>query len=157
MRGRGGWHMAKVGGNYLHVVYFIGSLVDGIGISNHMAKHRSAVSVFCRLHNAASACNAGGSSSLHTRINAAARLMQPLRCAATHLKIIQRFLQHASNTQSTQALAREVHSTLTARASRQPHLHLSHATPRHTLHHHLSPAPRHVGLIRHVRIGRRGG
>jgi hypothetical protein len=50
-----------------------------------------------------------------------------------------------SNTQSTQALAREVHSTLTARASRQPHLHLSHATPRHTLHYQLSPAPCAVG------------
>ena len=58
------------------------SLVDGIIISNHMAKHRNAVSVFGRLPNVASACNAGGSSSLHTRMNAAARLMQPLRCAA---------------------------------------------------------------------------
>ena len=60
-----------------------------------MAKHRNAVSVFCRLHNAASACNVGGSSSLHTRMNAAARLMQPLRCAATHLKTSHRFLHHA--------------------------------------------------------------
>ena len=40
----------------------------------------------------------------------------------------------------------------TARAPLQQHLHFLHATPRHTLHHHLSPAPRHVG---HVRIGRR--
>ena len=62
-----------------------------------MAKHRNAVSVFCRVQNIASACNAGGSSSLHTRMNAAARLMQPLRCAATHLKIRQRSLQHALN------------------------------------------------------------
>ena len=76
-----------------------------------MAKHRNAVSVFCRLHNAASACNAGGSSSLHTRMNAAARLMQPLRCAATHLKTSNRFLQHASNTQRTQALARQAQRT----------------------------------------------
>jgi hypothetical protein len=50
-------------------IFFISvSLVDGIGISNHMAKHRNAVSVMCRLENATSACNAGGSSSLHTRI-----------------------------------------------------------------------------------------
>ena len=87
------------------------SLVDGISISNHMAKHRSAVSVFCRLQNVVSACNAGGSSSLHTRMNAAARLMQPLRCAATHLKTSNRFLQHASNTQRTQALARQAQRT----------------------------------------------
>ena len=40
----------------------------------------------------------------------------------------------------------------TSRAPLQPHLHSSHATPRHTLNHHLSPAPRHVG---HVHIGRR--
>jgi hypothetical protein len=83
------------------------SLVDGISISNHMAKHRNAVSVFCRVRNVASACNAGGSSSLHTRMNAAARFMQPLQCAATHLKTSNRFLQHASNTQRTQALARQ--------------------------------------------------
>jgi hypothetical protein len=37
---------------------------------------------------------------------AAARLMQLLRCAATHLKTSQRFLQHASDTQRTRALAR---------------------------------------------------
>jgi hypothetical protein len=73
------------------------SLVDGISVSNHMAKHRSTVSFFCRLHNVASACNAGGSSSLHTRMNAAARLMQTLQCAASHLKASNRFLQHASN------------------------------------------------------------
>ena len=88
------------------------SLVDAISISNHMAKHRNAVSVFCRLHNAGSACNAGGSSSLHTRMNAAARLIQPLRCAAsTHLKTSHRFLQHASTTQRTQALARQAQRT----------------------------------------------
>ena len=87
------------------------SLVDGISISNHMAKHRNAVSVNCRVKNVASACNAGGSSSLHMRINAAARLMQPLRCAATHLKTSNRFLQHASNTQRTQALARQAQRT----------------------------------------------
>lgn len=87
------------------------SLVDGISISNHMAKHRNAISVRCRVQNVASACNAGGSSSLHTRMNAAARLMQPLRCAATHLKTSNRFLQHASNTQRTQALARQAQRT----------------------------------------------
>ena len=47
---------------------------------------------------------------------------------------------------------RAAHSA--ARAQLQQHLHFLHATPRHTLHHHLSPAPRHVG---HVRIGRRSG
>ena len=86
-------------------------LVDGISISNHKAKHRNAVSFFRRLPNVASACNAGGSSSLHTTMNAAARLMQPLRCAATHLKTSHRFLQHASNTQRTQALARQAQRT----------------------------------------------
>jgi hypothetical protein len=59
------------------------SVVDAISISNQMANHRSAVSVCCRVHNVGSTCNAGGSSSLHKRMNAAARLMQPLRCAAT--------------------------------------------------------------------------
>ncbi len=76
-----------------------------------MAKHRNAVCPFCRLLNVASACNAGGSSSLRTRMNAAARLMQPLRCAATHLKTSHRFLQHESNTQRTQALARQAQRT----------------------------------------------
>ena len=102
MRGRGGRGQSQSASV---------SLVDGISISNQMAKHRSAVSVFSRLQNAASTCNAGGSSSLHTRMNAAARLMQPLRCAATHLKIIHRFLQHASDTQRTQALARQAQRT----------------------------------------------
>ena len=72
-----------------------------------MAKHRNAVPVPCRIKNVASACNAGGSSSLHTIMNAAARFMQPLQCAATHLKTSNRFLHHASNTQRTQALARQ--------------------------------------------------
>ena len=87
------------------------SLVDGISISNQMAKNRNAVSVFCRVQNVASACNAGGSSSLHTTMNAAARLMQPLPCAATHLKTSQHLLQHASNTQWRQALAGQVQRT----------------------------------------------
>ena len=87
------------------------SLLDGISISNHMTKHRSAVSVFCRVQNVGSACNAGGSSSLHTRMNAAERLMKLLRWAATHLKTSHRFLQHASNTQRTQALARQAQHT----------------------------------------------
>jgi hypothetical protein len=87
------------------------SLVDAISISNQMQKHRSNVSVFYRVTNTGSACNAGGNSSLHTRMNAAARLMQPLQFAATHLKTSHRFLQHASNTQRTQALARQAQRT----------------------------------------------
>jgi hypothetical protein len=58
------------------------TLVDGISIGNHMAKHRNDVAVLCRVQNVASACNAGGSSSLYTRMNAAAHLMQPLRSNA---------------------------------------------------------------------------
>ena len=42
----------------------------------------------------------------------------------------------------------------TARAPLQPHLHSLQATPRHTLHHRLSPAPRHEGR---VHVGRRSG
>jgi hypothetical protein len=78
-----------------------------------MAKHRSAISAFCRLQNARliSACNTGSSSSLQTRMNAAARLMQPLRCAATDLKTSQCLLQQASNTNRTQALARQAQRT----------------------------------------------
>ncbi len=87
------------------------SLVSFISVSNHMAKQRSAVSVLSRVKNAWSAYNAGGSSSLHTRMNATARLMQPLRCAATHLKTSNCFLQRASNTQRTQALARQAQRT----------------------------------------------
>jgi hypothetical protein len=100
---RGGW-----GGQLLS-----DACVDGISISNQMAKHRSAVSVFCRFQNVGSACNAGGSSSLHTRMNAAARLMQTMRCLSTDLKNSQRSLQHASNTQAqrTQALARQAQRT----------------------------------------------
>jgi hypothetical protein len=59
-------------------------LVDGIGISNQMANHRSAVSVSCRHQNVESACNAGGSNSLHKKMKAAARLMQP-HCDAHQL------------------------------------------------------------------------
>ena len=89
----------------------VASLVDAISINNQMAKHRSDVSVFCRPQYVSSACNAGGSSSLHTRMNAAARLIQTLRCTATHLNISKRFLQHASNTQRTQELARQAQRT----------------------------------------------
>jgi hypothetical protein len=74
-----------------------------------MAKHRSAVSVFCRVQNVGSACNAGGSSSLLTRMNAAARLMQG--CASTDLKTSQHLLQHASNTPCTQAAAQQEQRT----------------------------------------------
>jgi hypothetical protein len=87
-------------------------------------------------------------------MNAAARFMQTLRYAAMHLKTSQHFLQHALHKQRTQALVRQAQRTAqhsTARAPLQPHLHFLHATPRHTLHHHFSPAPRHV------HIGRRGG
>ena len=100
---------SKGGGGQLQLV----SLVDTISIGNQMAKHRNAVSDFCIVQNieSACACNAVDSSSLHTRMNAVARLMQPLRCAATHLKTSNRFLQHASNTQRTQALARQAQRT----------------------------------------------
>ena len=109
MRGREGWGGKGGGGGQLHpqAVW----LVDGISISNYMAKHRNAVSVSCRVQNVGSACNAGGSSSLHTRMNAKARLMQTTRCAATHLKRSHRLLQHASNTQRTQAVARQAQRT----------------------------------------------
>ena len=40
----------------------------------------------------------------------------------------------------------------TARAPLQPHLHSPHATPRHTLHHQLSPVPHPIGR---AHIGRR--
>ena len=110
MKGRRGW------GQLL-----ISSLVDAISIGNQMAKQRSAVSVFYRLQNVGSVFNAGCSSSLHTRMNVTARLMQPLRCAATHLETGYRLLQHASNTQRTQALARQAqrtaHSTRAAAAA----------------------------------------
>jgi hypothetical protein len=33
-----------------------------------------------------------------------------------------------------------------ARSPLQPHLHFHHTTPRHTLHHHLSPAAQHTAL-----------
>jgi hypothetical protein len=100
------WKAEGCGGQLLYV-----SMVDAISISNHMAKHQNAVSVFCRLHNVGPDCNAGGSSSLRTRMKAAARLMQPLRCGATDLKTSQRLLQHASNTQRRQAVAGEAQCT----------------------------------------------
>jgi hypothetical protein len=81
------------------------SLVDAMSISNYIAKHRSEVSFFCRVQNVLSACNAGGSSSLHARMNAEACLMQPLRGTATDLKTGQRFLHQESNTQRKQELA----------------------------------------------------
>jgi hypothetical protein len=91
-------------------------------MSNQMAKHRNAV--IHHMMNGKSACNAGGSSSLHTRMNVAARLMQPLQCAATHLKTSHRFLHHSrvkhtahASTGTTSA----AHSS-TARAPLQQHL-----------------------------------
>ncbi len=87
------------------------SILEAISITNQIANYRSAVSVHGRLENAGSVFNAGGSSSLHTTMNAAARLIQLLRCAATHLKTSHRLLQHASNTQRTQALARRAQRT----------------------------------------------
>jgi hypothetical protein len=56
------------------------SLVDAVCVSNQMAKHRSAVSTTNRVLNADCTYGGVGSSSLHTRMNAVARLMQPLRC-----------------------------------------------------------------------------
>ncbi len=76
-----------------------------------MDKNRSAVYVFFPVINVGSACIAGGSSSLHKRMNAATRLMLPLQCGATYLKTSQRLLQHGSNTQRTQALARRKQRT----------------------------------------------
>ncbi len=145
---------AERGGGLLQY-FFLVLRVDGISISDQMAKHRSAVAVFCQLQNIASACNAGGSSSLHTRMNAAVRLMQPLRCGATHLKTSQRCLQHASyhTAHASTGTTSAAHST--ARAPLQPHLHSLYATPRHTLHYPGSPAPRR--LVDHVHTGRRGG
>ena len=77
------------------------SLVDEISINNQMAKQLSAVennfvAVLIGVQNVEFVCNVGGSSSLHTTMNTTARLMQPLRCAATHLKTSQRILQHVS-------------------------------------------------------------
>ena len=120
-----------------------------------MQNHRNAVSFAGRLQNIGciTACNAVGSSSLYTRMNAAARLMQPLRCTATHLKISQRFLQHASNVQHTQALTRQRQRT--ARAPLQQHLHFLHATPRHALHNPRSTTS-HPYLPYHAHTGRRG-
>ncbi len=71
--------------------------LDKVSVSSDMAKYRSAVSIFCKVQNVVSACNAGGSSSLHTRMNAAVRLVQPLRCRTTGLKISPRSLQHGPN------------------------------------------------------------
>ena len=126
------------------------SLVDGISISNHMAKHRYAVSVLYRIQNATTACNAGGSSSLHKRMNAAAAAMrnnvtqnQPPIPAA-------RVIHTAHASTSTASAA---HST--PREPLQQHLHFLHATPRHTLHDPRSPAPRRP--VHHVHTGRRGG
>ena len=87
---RGGGHLQSV------------SLVDGISISNHTAKHRNAVSFRYRVQNVASACNAGGSSSLHTRINAAARLMACSRCDAK---------QRTSKSATVSCSTRQTHST----------------------------------------------
>ena len=80
-----------------HLQYAL--LVDAICSSNQMAYHGSAVSNSCRFTNAP--CNAGGSGSLQTRMNAAARLIQPLQRRRTHFKINQCFLQQASYTQSS--------------------------------------------------------
>jgi hypothetical protein len=139
------------GGGQLHSA----SLLDGISISNHMAKHRNAVFFPCRLQNVGSACNAGGSSSLHTRIkrysahDAAAAMRsdapqnQPA-FAAAHVK----YREDASSGTTSAA-----HST--ARAPLQPHLYSPHLTPRHTLHYPPSTAP--CRPVDHVHTGRRGG
>ena len=116
-------------------------LVDAISISNQMAKHRSAVSVFCRFQNVGSACNAGGSSSLCTRMNAAARLMQPAAMRSNapqnHLPFPAARVKHTAHASTGTTSA--AHST--ARAPLMPHLHqFAHATPRHTLHHQQKPS-----------------
>ncbi len=94
--GQGGG--GRGGGRKLHPF----SLVDEISINNQMAKQPSAVennfvAVLIGVQNVEFVCNVGGSSSLHTTMNTTARLlMQPLRCAATHLKTSQRILEHVS-------------------------------------------------------------
>ena len=128
---------AEKGAGQLQYVW----LVNGISISNQMAKHRNAVPVPCRVQNVVAACNAGGGSSLHTRMNAAARLMQPLRCAATHLKTSQRFLQHASNNQRTQAVAQR-----TAQHARRCSLTCTLLTRPHLTRSIIHPAQRHFVL-----------
>ncbi len=52
------------------------SILEAISITNQIANYRSAVTVHGRLPNVGSVFNAGGSSSLHTTMNAAARLIQ---------------------------------------------------------------------------------
>ena len=72
----------------------------------------------------ASATRAAAAACTNTTMNAAARFMQPLPCAATHLKISQCVLLHASNKQRTQAMARQAQRTAApALSSRDPASH----------------------------------
>jgi hypothetical protein len=137
--------VAEVGREELQSV----SLVDAIRISNHMAKHRSAVSDLYWPENVGSACN----SSLHKNerrcaLDAAAGMQS--NAPQNQLALAAERVKHTA--QASTGTTSAAHST--ARAPLQPHLHFLHATPRHTLHHHLNPDPWHAG---HVHIGRRKG
>jgi hypothetical protein len=87
-------------------------------------------------------------------MNAESLLMQPQRYAANTLENQPPFpaarVKHTAHASTGTTSA--AHST--AHTPLQPHLQSLNATPHHTLHHHLRPAPRHVG---HVLICRRSG
>jgi hypothetical protein len=127
---------------------------DEIGFDNKMAKQQRHVGVFHCLKEAWFADNTGGGSGLKTKnekqnvVYRAAAIRS--NCHTTDLKIIQRFLQQASTTQSRQALAREAQPVRL-----RPHLHSARATARHALHHTLGPAPRRP--VGHVHTARRSG
>ncbi len=121
-----------------------------------MAKHghRSAVSCFCRVQNVGSACNAGGSSSLHRRMNATARMMQTLAAMRRNrpqtqppfpAAVLHVYTRVKHTVQASTGITSAAHSS--ARAPLQPHLYFLHATPRHTLHYPRSPAPRRPGPV----------
>jgi hypothetical protein len=56
-------------------------------------------------------------------MNAAARVMQPVRCAATHFKTSTLLLQHAANYTAHAITGTTSAAHGTARAPLQPHLH----------------------------------
>ena len=130
------------------------SLVDGISISNHMAKNPSADTLVCRFQNVGAATNAGGSSSLshydtaliaETGMRGNTPENYPAFAAARVKHKRQAII--GTITSNTAAFS-------TARAPLQQHLHFLHATPRHTLHYPPSPARRRP--VHHVHTGRRG-